>query len=186
MQSDLITEQPSSQLKHCLVHFAGLVSPFSTHAPPAAAAGLPMPVTPDERRLSVCSNGVVARTGACAAYDAETPLSPSDVVLPRLLLMPLPQVHATLGMDVTRQPAAADCLHSSAAAQQQERSAAQEPEDIRTHLEVSTSPILEADAYTSRLDLSQQPQAATYRGIGPPLPVHATEKSQVIGHAKVS
>ena len=45
--------------------------------------------------------------------------------------------------------------------------------------QVGQDPILDADAYTCRLDLQHQPQAATYRGIGPSTPTIPTAETQV-------
>lgn len=46
-------------------------------------------------------------------------------------------------------------------------------------VEVSHGPIQEANAYMSRLDLRQLPEAATYCGVGPPLPPDSDTETQV-------
>ena len=46
-------------------------------------------------------------------------------------------------------------------------------------VEVSHSPIQDADMYMRRLDLRAQPEAAAYCGVGPPLPLQADAETQV-------
>lgn len=46
-------------------------------------------------------------------------------------------------------------------------------------VEVGRGPILDADAYMGRLDLRQLPEAATYCGVGPPLPPESEAETQV-------